>query len=191
MSTLSRAGDLVYTYRFLKLLTTKWTDMEAYELGLIDDNGKKTKKKAVSSEEKSAYTLFHRLVFNLKRLIEKLPLGKAKFANYAAALFLLKEEAELSESDIEDILDSLGVEVDNDLNESWMVIEDALGPGEYTLVQDIASPTTGEVIAREGTVVLAKEDCDPVDTILGIHIYEVKHQQTSQNIFISIADIKR
>jgi hypothetical protein len=37
MGLLSRAGDLVYTFRFLRLLTTKFEDTTAYELGIIDD----------------------------------------------------------------------------------------------------------------------------------------------------------
>ena len=43
MSLIKRAGDLVYTFRFLALLVTKFEDTEAYKLGIIDENGKRRK----------------------------------------------------------------------------------------------------------------------------------------------------
>ena len=66
---MSRGLDTIITFRVLKLLTTAWEDQAAFEHGLIDDKGKRIKsKKATSSKEKDAYTLLHKLVFNLKRL---------------------------------------------------------------------------------------------------------------------------
>ena len=44
MSILSRAADLGYAFRFLKLLTTPWNKLKAYELGIVDENGKNLKK---------------------------------------------------------------------------------------------------------------------------------------------------
>ena len=61
-----------------------------------DKNGKFLKKPE-TPEEKSAYTIFHRLVYNIKRLINKLPLGKSTLASYAAALFLIKEHTGISD----------------------------------------------------------------------------------------------
>ena len=91
VGVLKRAGDLVYTFRFLKLLITSFEDTEAYKLGLIDAKGKRIKK-AETSDERAAYTPFHRLVFNIKKLIAKAPGGSTKIASYAAALYLLKEK---------------------------------------------------------------------------------------------------
>jgi len=68
MGIIKRAGDLVYTFRFLKLLVTDFKDTKAFELGLIDEKGKKLKK-PVSADERDVYTPFHRLVFNIKKLI--------------------------------------------------------------------------------------------------------------------------
>ena len=36
----SRAIDTVITFRVLKLLTMKWTDHEAFDMGIIDKKGK-------------------------------------------------------------------------------------------------------------------------------------------------------
>jgi len=97
MGLLSRAGDLVYTFRFLRLLTTKFEDTTAYELGIIDDKGNRIKTKSITTgEEKSAFTPFHRLVFNIKKLMAKKLMAKgsgggSSVASYAAALYLIKK----------------------------------------------------------------------------------------------------
>ena len=52
MGIFKRAGDLVYTFRFLKLLVTDFKDTEAFKLGLIDDKGKRLQR-ADSSEERN------------------------------------------------------------------------------------------------------------------------------------------
>ena len=69
MGVVSRTADLFYAFRFLKLLVTPWNKMGAYEQGIIDENGKNLKKakELTTSQEKEVYTVFHRLVFNLKR----------------------------------------------------------------------------------------------------------------------------
>ena len=84
--------DLILVYQFLKRLTTPFDQTEAFKLGLIDKDGKKLKS-AESREEKTAMGYFDRLVFNLKRLLEKVPGGKSRLASYAAALLLLRESA--------------------------------------------------------------------------------------------------
>ena len=87
----TRALDTIITFRVLKLLTTKWEDQAAFKVGLIDHKGKRIKKEKVdTTERKNSYTFLHRLVFNLKRIIEMIPFGKTRIASYAAALFLIK-----------------------------------------------------------------------------------------------------
>lgn len=88
-------ADLVVAYKFLKKLTTPFKDTEAFKLGIIDEDGKILKKANTlqTKEEKDAYGYFDRLVFNLKKLLEKVPGGKSRLASYAAALYLIKESA--------------------------------------------------------------------------------------------------
>lgn len=83
--------DAWIVYRTLRLLTTSWDEMDAFRLGLIDAQGNRTEKDVKTAEEKRAFTLLHRLVFNLKRILEKMPFGKRKLTRYATALFLIKE----------------------------------------------------------------------------------------------------
>ena len=88
----SRGADLYFVFRFLRLLTMKYESTDAYKFGIIDKKGKALRKSADldSTKEKAAYTMLHRMVFKIRRLMEKIPGGR--FINYAAALFLLKEQ---------------------------------------------------------------------------------------------------
>ena len=91
----SRGADLYFVFRFLRLLTMKHERTDAYKYGIIDKKGKPLKKSSEleTVDEKASYTMLHRLVFKVRRLIEKVPvLGKSILLNYAAALFLLKEQ---------------------------------------------------------------------------------------------------
>lgn len=109
-----RIIDTLIVFRILKMLTTPFNKQQAFKLGFIDKNGKRIKK--IKNEqglmvdnnpktrmEKSSMTFLHRLVFNLKRIIEKVPFGKSQFASYAVALLLLKEHTELDEEQAEEL----------------------------------------------------------------------------------------
>ena len=71
--TEGQAIDLFVAYRFLRILTTPWEDQEAFKLGIIDKDGKLLRKvnTLTKPEEKKAFTLLHRLVFNLKRILPR------------------------------------------------------------------------------------------------------------------------
>ena len=86
----SKITDLIFTYSFLKRLVTPFNETRAYELGIIDERGKKIKDPK-SKEELDSYSTFERLVFNIKKIIERVPGGKSKLGSYAAALFLIRE----------------------------------------------------------------------------------------------------
>ena len=94
MGLASAAGNIYFVYSFIKRLATPFSSTKAFELGIIDENGKVLKKrsKLKTKEEKKAYTLSDTLVFNLKKVLGKVPGGSTKFASFAAALFLMKEE---------------------------------------------------------------------------------------------------
>ena len=86
--------DSIIAYRILKLLVTPFEDTEAYKLGIIDNKGKELiKMRNLNSViERDSYTLLHRLVFRIKRIIEKIPIENKKILSFAAALSLIKEE---------------------------------------------------------------------------------------------------
>ena len=87
---MAQVVDLFLVYQFIKRLSTPFEETKAYELGLIDEKGKRLKK-ASTRDEKNAMTYYDRLIFNLKRLIAKAGI-QSRFVTFAAALFLLKEE---------------------------------------------------------------------------------------------------
>ena len=91
--TEGRAIDLFVVYRFLRILTTPWEEQEAFKHGIIDKDGKllRRNKTLKTEDEKKSHTLLHRLVFNLKRLLHKIPGVRTKIGTYATALFLLKQ----------------------------------------------------------------------------------------------------
>jgi hypothetical protein len=90
---MSRIVDNLVAYKILSMLVTNFEDTKAYKLNIIDKNGKNLKKASTlkTSEEKDAYTYLTRLVFNMKKIINRLPGGESKLKSVIAALFLIKE----------------------------------------------------------------------------------------------------
>jgi hypothetical protein len=194
MGVVSRTADLFYAFRFLKLLVTPWNKTGAYEQGIIDENGKNLKKakELTTGEEKEVYTVFHRLVFNLKRLLMKVPFGKSRLASYAAALFLIKENTNLTEDEIREVLEEVLNDLDESLNESiFFIKDDIINPGRYKLINEMASNRTGEIIAFPGQEVIVTFHSKPVDYMFNTGIYEVTHSLTNQKLYISSGDIKK
>lgn len=104
---MAKPVDLFMVYMFIKRLATPFDETDAYKMGIIDERGKKIKDPEGSKEE-AAYGYFDRLVFNIKKLIEKLPGGKTRLASYAAALLLLREQniqRDIPESELQSILE--------------------------------------------------------------------------------------
>lgn len=197
MSAISSVANLYFTYKFLRLLTQKWTSTDAYKLGIIDENGKALKKvrELKTSEEKGAYSIFNRLVFNFKRILNKLPFGKTTLASYATALFLIKEHSGATNEQIEKVLDAMDIDVSEFLGEStesWFIGEShTLNPGTYTL-SETAFNVEGDPIGSIGTSIIVSESSeDPVDFVLGYNIYKVKHKMSGQDIYITSNNITR
>ena len=94
MGVIASIGNIYFVYQFLKKLVTPFEKTDAFKLGIIDEKGKILKKRRdlETSEEKSAYNLSDTLVWNLKKILGKIPFGKSKLASYAAALWLIKEQ---------------------------------------------------------------------------------------------------
>lgn len=197
MAIVQRAVDIYYTFRFLRQLVTPWNETKAFKLGLIDADGKLIRKPN-TGEEKDAYTLFFRLVYNIKRLLNKVPLGKTKLASYIAALWLIKENTKMSEEAVIEgfnaYLEKMGVELDNTLSESkaWMVKDENLLPGKYKLAEHIVSPVTGELVAFKGSLIMVNEaSAVPQAKFNDVNIYSVYHPSTKQKIYITVEDIYR
>jgi hypothetical protein len=191
---MSRAVDLFVTYRFLKLLVTPWQKQEAYRLGIIDNKGKALKKARdlATEEERSSFSLLHRLVFNVKRIFGKVPGLRSQLGTYAAALFLLKEHYKienLPEGEITKyLLENNLIDLNDSISEEVIGFGNMLPVGEYKL-KDQVTADDDEIDAQPGDVVIAIEDTPPSDRILGVDIFPVIHQKSNKKIYISLEDI--
>ena len=122
---MSRIVDNLIAYRILSMLVTPFDKTSAYRLGIIDEEGKILRKMTDlrTDEERTAYTYLHRLVFNLKRILNKLPGGESKLKNIVAAFFLIKECYEKN--------DTTAL-----LEEKYMIILQKLEEQNITLVEE-------------------------------------------------------
>jgi len=102
---MSRFVDTLITYRILRLLTTPFDQQDAYRLGIIDKRGNRLKNENElnTTEEQEAYSLLHRMVFRLKRIIERVPLENKQFLSFATAVALVREGVEYDEEILEEL----------------------------------------------------------------------------------------
>ena len=202
---MGRAIDLFVTYRFLKLLTTPFEKTEAFKLGIIDEKGNRVKlpkstRPAVelaTVEQKNAYTILHKLVFNIKKIFAKVPGLRTKVGTYAAALFLLKDtfkesvdDPDMFEKEFMKYLKENNIEFDDEISEEVVGFGEVLPKGEYVLINDILNKEEEDLSAKKGDKVVAFADESPVDTVLGVEIFPVVHVKTQEKIYISLEDIK-
>jgi hypothetical protein len=136
--------DNLIAYRVLSMLVKPFEETDAYRLGIIDKDGNNLIKssKLKTSEQREAYTYLHRLVFNLKKILNRLPGGDTKTKNLVAALWLVKEaytyKETITEEQLQHLLEQLNsitlveeeLEVRRFLNEDG--IANVTGPGVST-----------------------------------------------------------
>ena len=199
MGILKSAADLVYTIRFLKLLATPMEETDAYKAGIIDANGKRRKdfdKNILANRQAydEHYTTFHRLVYNLKKILAKAPGGNSVLARYGAALALIKEHGELSDKNVEKIHNESGIEMVDLLAEQsqWYVLPDAsLSPGIYRIQNETMTTAFAEVVRKGDQIRIQESNTKPVYEILGINIYEGVHLKSQQRVLISSAELSK
>ena len=202
---MGRAIDLFVTYRFIKLLTTPFEKTDAFKLGIIDENGNRIKDKTTrkpvvvlnTSELKNAYTILHKLVFNIKKIFAKVPGLRTKVGTYAAALFLLKDtlrehvsDPDVFEKEFMKYLKENKIELDREISEEVIGFGEVLPKGEYVLKNDILNKEEEDLTAKKGDKVVAFADESPVDTVLGGEIFPVIHVKSQEKIYVSLEDIK-
>lgn len=185
--------DAYIVYRFIRLLSSPWDETQAFKLGVIDPHGEPLVAiEKMSDKQRAVYTLFDRLVFNIKRLIEKLPGGKSKIGTYASAMYLFKEQMGdeegqlvLEQSFMTYLKENDALELDY-LEEQYK-LEEMLAQGNYKLLNNMLD-TKGNTIPK-GTTVVVKSTMKPSAKVLGVDVYEL---QTSggRKIIVSHEDIR-
>tara|TARA_B100000214_G_scaffold362874_1_gene327780 strand:- start:265 stop:852 length:588 start_codon:yes stop_codon:yes gene_type:complete len=193
MSFLKKAGDLVYTFRFIRMLVLKWPEWDAYKLGIIDKDGKRIKSTKIDGDEmRSAWTPFIRLCANIKRLISKIPGGGSRLGGFVSALYLIKENGNLKDKDIKKILESVDI---NDLEflseeNQWFIKEDGtISPGVYQVDEYKLLNNTFEEMVFPKDKIRIKEDASPVGQLFGIDVYLATHMRTNQPIYVTNREI--
>jgi len=124
---MGRFIDNAIAYRILSLLVTPFNQTPAYKLGIIDEKGKELKKMSQLNtiEDRDAYTLLHRLVYRLKKIIEKVPFENKRLLSLAAAYSLIKECVDKN-------AEPMGLEmrfiniIESNLNEEVVLVEQFL-----------------------------------------------------------------
>ena len=148
----SRAVDLLITYRIMKLLVTPFDKQEAFKYGIIDKQGKVLRPWRTISKtaEKQSYTMLHRFVFNLKRILQKAGLG-GRLGTFAVALAtLIRENKEFEQH--------------QKLIESTVV--------KYLKEQKLYE----ELLQEEGHIVGNKQITEqPINTCFGIDLYKIEN----------------
>jgi hypothetical protein len=199
MGLLKSAGDFVYTIRFLTLLVTPFEKSAAYKAGIIDEKGNKNKNfnmdlAANREAYRDSYTSFHRLVFNIKKLMAKVPGGSSRIASYAAALYLIKEKYDIPDKKIEKALRECGIDTLDFMaeNTQWFVLEDGrLSPGVYKVTNDKVLNDTFEEVVQENHKIRILDDCYPVGDMFGLNVYEAIHINTNKKIYVTASELMR
>ena len=189
--------DAIVAFKFLKLMTQDFKDTDAFKLGIVDKDGKilKKRKDLKMGAEKSAYTIFHTLVWNIKKLLKKVPFVKSKLGSYVASLFLLKESVDkeygIGHGDVTVrlILNHL-VEhgVENDMNTLFESrFDDALGSGTYVAIVEMVSPSFS--IINPGDKIIVTESDFAFTHFLGVPLYKAIHEDSGEQIVIDRSSI--
>ena len=199
MGILKSAADLVYTIRFLKLLVTPFEKTEAFKAGIIDKDGQKNKEFNTNSTDdreayRSHYTPFHRLVFNLKRLMAKVPGGQSVIARYGAALALIKEHGELNDKRLMEIHEETGIDILDVLAEEsqWFILDDKqMSPGVYRIKYDTITTQCEDIVKKDDKIRIVESESYPIAEILGLDIYKGIHMNSNQTVYFSTGEITR
>lgn len=160
---MSKITDNLIAYRILRKLITPFNQTAAFKLGIIDGKGKALKKASElkTQDEQEAFTYLDRLVFNVKRIVNRLPGGESRLKNLTTALFLIKESMQA------DSIVSLkeDADIDAQMIEAEYAVVDFLEMLSETLSEEVtagavgAGPTnkTGAAISSDTPVVRKKK----------------------------------
>ena len=151
---MSRGIDFLITYRVVKMLITPFEKTEAFKRGIIDEKGKVLIKyrNVIKQSDKKHYTLLHRFVFNIKKILSKVGLG-GKLGSFAVALALLIKE-----------------------DSSYASHKDAIEAGVLTYLKE--QNLYNEILNESKDI--PEIDAEPLMTCFGVDIYEQNGELVSE-----------
>lgn len=146
---MSRIIDNVIAYKILRMLVTNFTDTEAFKLGIIDAQGKTLRKSNTftTDAERNAFNYLTRLVFNMKKLINKIG-GENKLKSMAAAIWLIRENYKSGIKTTSQLEEKFKKLMETDIH----LVEEEILVGRFLKEEMGAAPanvTTGPVSTQE------------------------------------------
>lgn len=131
---MSKFIDTTIALRILRLLTTPFEKTDAYRLGIIDERGRELKRLTDlhTQAERDAYTILHRMIFRLKKIIQRVPTENKRFSTYAAALSLVREHYTNQKEPI-DLEAQFLAKMQEDLHEEEEFVRQVLVEDRYIL----------------------------------------------------------
>ena len=119
---------------------------------------------------------------NIKRLIRKLPFGKLTVSSYLAALWLVKENTDMSDEEIGSVLrEATGIDPNTiELAENNLFINNDgyLQEGTYILNKELLLPFTGENLIQKGSSIVVNENTQQCGSIFNVPEFKVWHENT-------------
>ena len=160
--------DSVIAYRILKLLVTPFDKTDAFKLGIIDDKGNELMRMRDLNtvQERDAYTLLHRLVFRLKKIIEKVPIANKQFVSLAAAYALIKEALDDGKEPI-DLEFKYINKVKSNLNEELILVEEYLNDRKMFTFKQFSEEGEGAVAANNAAATPGIAGLPPDEVAIG------------------------
>lgn len=149
--------DNLIAFRILSMLVTPFEQTDSYKMGLIDKEGNPLKKlKDMTWTEKDNYTMLHRMVFRIKKLMAKVPVVNTKLGTLAAAYFLVKECYQMNKlpSTLEEQYLDLIKKIQK---EDVVLVEEQILIEEF-FREEMPANVTGEKVATDQPVVRKKKD---------------------------------
>tara|TARA_R100000697_G_scaffold122383_2_gene151754 strand:- start:292 stop:1125 length:834 start_codon:yes stop_codon:yes gene_type:complete len=186
---LNEQVDMLVAYKFIKILTTDFKDTDAFKMGIIDKDGNILKKrKDLRGDERTAYTIFHTLCWNLKKIMLRVPGLKSKLGSYATALFLLKEQHNGEHETGGDLLVERILERLTDTNKDADVLfestfEPTMKPGVYVACQEIVTPSFETI--QEGEIIIVGNEKLPLTEMVSIPLYTAVHLDSGEEVIVS------
>lgn len=159
---MNRLVNAFVIYQFIRLLIKPFDKTDAFKLGIIDKDGNYLKKQGdlKTAEEKKASNIFTRLVWNLKKILMKVPLVRSKLGKFATALYLVREQAEYIGAD--------GVVIEEVLTEYFRSTNPAI-------VDEILSMNFDE-----DKYIIEDLELEPVGSFMGVPMYRLNETIVSQ-----------
>ena len=160
--------DSVIAYRILKLLVTPFDKTDAFKLGIIDDKGNELiKMRDLNTvQERDAYTLLHRLVYRLKKIIEKVPIANKQLVSLAAAYSLIREALDEGKEPI-DLEYNYINKVKSELNEELILVEEYLSERKMFTFKQFSEEGEGAVAANNAAATPGIAGLPPDEVAIG------------------------